>query len=173
MQLGLYRVSCDSLLRELGVMAGQFNQQFQHGQISRHDESGIFAYSVPLGRNITVIFFEPKRSGIMIRGGEVVGGGWIGISEGRSANLVLLKYGDDDLYGRWAVCEIRVWALANRMQIFRMLHMPADTVEPFGLKDAFFYDHIQYASGGVHVITYNFIDDVGGFFASLLPEAFK
>jgi hypothetical protein len=43
------------------------------------------------------ISFEPRKSGINVRGGEIIGGGWIGIANGRSANLVLLKHGLDDL----------------------------------------------------------------------------
>jgi len=39
---------------------------------------------------------------------------------------------------------------------------------PFGFKDAYFYDQIQYAADGLHVFTYTFINDVGDFFATLL-----
>jgi len=54
-------------------------------------------YSVPSGRNITISFFEPRKSAIKVRGGEIIGGGWMGIAKGRSANLVLLKDRPDDL----------------------------------------------------------------------------
>ena len=43
----------------------------------------------------------------------VVGGGWIGLRQGRSANLVLLREGDDDLHGRWVACEITLSALVD------------------------------------------------------------
>jgi len=39
---------------------------------------------------------------------------------------------------------------------------------PFGFKDAYFYDQIQYAADGLHVFTYSFLNDVGDFFATLL-----
>jgi len=39
---------------------------------------------------------------------------------------------------------------------------------PFGFKDAYFYDQIQYAADGLHVFTCTFINDVGDFFATLL-----
>ena len=38
---------------------------------------------------------------------------------------------------------------------------------PFGFKDAYFYDQIQYAADGLHVFTYSFLNDVGDFFATL------
>jgi hypothetical protein len=46
------------------------------------------------------------------------------------------------------------------------------TVVPFGFKAAYFYEQMQYATGA-HAFTYNFIDDVGDFFAQLLLEACK
>lgn len=172
-QLGLYRYSCEMLLRQLKPAIDQFNQQFQHGQIKSHRLSSFYAFDVPLGRKIQVTFFEPKDSGIKIRGGEVIGGGWIGLSEGRSANLVLLKQGLDDLYGRWVICEVKIMALANPQGLIGKFGLTAKTVIPFGFKDAYFYDQIQYATGTLHVFTYHFLEDVQGFFADLLLEACK
>lgn len=83
----------------------------------------------------------------------MIGGGWIGLAQGRSANLVLLKQGADDLYGRFGITR--------------------NTVIPFGFKDAYFYDQIQYATGMMHAFTYTFTDDVVGFFASSVHEACK
>jgi serine/threonine protein kinase len=170
-QLGLYRYSCEALLQELKPTVEQFNKQFQHGQIIIRKDAGFTIYDVPLGRAITVAFFEPRNSGIKIRGGEVIGGGWIGISKGRSANLVLLKQGPDDLYGHWVVCKINFMALVNPQRLIGKYGIAPDTVIPFGFKDAYFYDQIQYATGMLHAFTYNFIDNVGGFFANLLVEA--
>ncbi len=103
----------------------------------------------------------------------MIGGGWIGVSNGRSANLVLLKQGVDDLYGRWVVCEIGLMALADPAKIIGQFGITPSTVVPFGFKDAYFYDQIQYATGVLHVFTYTFTDDVTGFFADLLHEACK
>jgi len=88
-QLGLYRYSCAALLAKLDPVIEQFNQEFQHGQVTRSEELGMTFYRIPLGQSIQVTFFEPRTSGIKIRNGEVIGGGWIGLSRGRSANLVL------------------------------------------------------------------------------------
>ena len=172
-QLGLYRYSCGALLEQLDPVIEQFNQEFQHGQIARRGDAGGIIYSIPHGQSIQVAFFEPRKSGIRIRNGEVIGGGWIGLTEGRSANLVLLKHGANDLYGRWIVCEIGMMALADPAKLIGRFGITRSTVVPFGFKDAYFYDQIQYATGMMHAFTYTFIDDVVGFFAALIHEAFK
>jgi hypothetical protein len=130
-------------------------------------------FSIPAGRSITISFFEPRKSAIKVRGGEIIGGGWIGIAEGRSANLVLLKDRPDDLYGRWVVCEIGIMAIANPRKLIGRFGITEETVIPFGFRDGDFYDQMQYATGITHVFTYNFIDDVVDFFAQLLNEALK
>jgi serine/threonine protein kinase len=175
-RLALYRHSCETLLEEFSPLVEQFNQTFQHGKITC-DIGPLFAasamYRVPLGRNIQVSFFEPNKTPINIRNGEVVGGGWIGISNGRSANLVLLKRGSDDIYGHWVICEIGIMALADHRKLIGKFGITAGTITPFGFRDAHFYDQIQYSTGMMHVFTYNFIDDVRDHFAFLLLEACK
>jgi ABC-type transporter Mla maintaining outer membrane lipid asymmetry permease subunit MlaE len=47
------------------------------------------------------------------------------------------------------------------------------TVEPFGLKAEYFYDQMQHATGMAHVFLYTFNDDVVGFFAALIHEAYR
>jgi serine/threonine protein kinase len=170
-QLGLYRYSCETLLEQFSPMVDQFNRQFQHGQITLQKGLGFTTFGVPGGKTITITFFEPKESGIKVRGGEVIGGGWIGISNGRSANLVLLKQGHDDLDGRWVVCEIGIMALADPAKLIGRFGITQNTVVPFGFKDAHFYDQIQWAAGGMHAFTYRLIESVVDFFADLLREA--
>jgi serine/threonine protein kinase len=172
-QVGLYRYSCGELLEQLNPVIEQFNREFQHGQITRRGDAGGIIYSIPHGQSIQLAFFEPRKSGIKIRNGEVIGGGWIGLANGRSANLVLLKHGANDLYGRWVVCEIGMMALTDPSKIIGTLGITRNTVIPFGFKDAYFYDQIQYATGILHVFTYNFSDNVVEFFANLIHEACK
>ena len=95
------------------------------------------------------------------------------MTQGRSANLVLLKHGADDLYGRWVVCEIGIMALVDVTKIIGRFGITRNTVVPFGFKDAYFYDQIQYATGMTHAFTYTFTDDVVGFFANLVHDAFQ
>lgn len=170
-QMGLYRYSCETLLEQLSPMVEQFNREFQHGQITLQQAHGFWTFSVPGGNTITITFFEPRETGIKVRGGEVIGGGWIGISNGKSANLVLLRQGRDDHYGRWVVCEIGIMAIADPARLIGKFGITRDTVVPFGFKDTYFYDQIQWAARGTHAFTYSFTDNVADFFASLLVEA--
>lgn len=172
-QVKLYAHSCEVLLESLKPLIEQFNQQFQHGRITCDKQWMANIYSVPSGRSISISFFEPRKSGIRVRGGEIIGGGWIGIAMGRSANLVLLKHRPDDMYGRWVVCEIGIMALANPRKLIGSFGITEQTVIPFGFRDSDFYDQMQYATGITHVFTYNFIDDAVDFFAQLLNEALK
>jgi serine/threonine protein kinase len=172
-QGALYQYSCEILLQKLQPAVEQFNRESQHGQISCDRQWAFTTYLIPSGHNIQITFFEPGMSGIKIRGGEVIGGGWIGISEGRSANLVLLKESADDMYGRWFACEIGIMAMVNPRKLLGRFGLTERTVVPFGFKDAYFYDQIRYATGITHAFTYNFIDDVGDLFAQLLLEACK
>jgi len=170
-QLELYRYVCGTLLEQLNPVIEQFNQEFQHGQITRRGDAGLIIYDIPLGQTIQVSFFEPK-GGIKIRNGELIGGGWIGLSRGRSANLVLLKHSADDLYGHWMICELRIMGLINPATLIGQFGITRDTIEPFGLKDAHFYEQMQYVGMG-HIFNYNFSDDVVGFFATLIHVACK
>jgi serine/threonine protein kinase len=172
-QLGLYRYSCGELLEQLNPVIEQFNREFQHGQITQRGDAGGIIYTVPHGQSIQLAFFEPRKSGIKIRNGEVIGGGWIGLTQGRSANLVLLKHGADDLYGRWTICELKIMGLVRPATLIGKFGITQHTVEPFGLKAEYFYDQMQYATGMTHVFLYNFTGDVVGFFAELIHEACK
>src|SRR6202050_2526384 len=58
-QLGLYRYSCRELLEQLNPVIEQFNQEFQHGQITRRGDAGGIVYSIPQGQSIQLAFFEP------------------------------------------------------------------------------------------------------------------
>ena len=169
---GLYRYACGALLEELNPVIEQFNQEFQHGKITRDGLASATVYHVPQGQNVQLTFFEPRKSGIKIRGnGELIGGGWIGLSKGRSANLLLLKYGADDLYGKWVVCEIALMALVDARKIIGRYGITESTVVPFGFTKAdYFYDQMQYTTM-MHAFTYTFADNVGEFFAKLIHDA--
>lgn len=169
----LYSHSCEALLQRFQPPLDQFNREFQFGRIEVRKDFAVTRYSLPGGNAIEVSFFEPQRTRIKIRSGLVIGGGWIGFTKGRSANLVLLKQGEDDLYGSWIVCEIGVMALVDPRKIIGRFGITEKTILPFGFKDAYFYDQIAYAQGGMHAFTYSFIDDVEGYFGNLLAEGCK
>lgn len=170
-ELALYRYSCAELLEKLQPTIEEFNQQFQHGQITRSRDAAATVYRIPLGQSIEISFYEPRMSGIRIRNGELIGGGYMGLARGRSANLLLLKCGADDLYGHWKICELKIMGLIQPASLIGQFGITRETVEPFGLKPQFFYDNMQFANGTGHVFNYYFHDDVADFFATLIREA--
>jgi serine/threonine protein kinase len=108
-QLGLYRYSCGTLLEQLNPVVEQFNQEFQHGQITRHGDAGGIIYTMPHGQSIQLAFFEPRKSGTRIRNGELIGGGWLGLTQGRrptscSLNTVLMT-----CTGTGQFANLRLW----------------------------------------------------------------
>ncbi|MFL6307436.1 MAG: serine/threonine protein kinase [Candidatus Sulfotelmatobacter sp.] len=175
----LYSHSCKALLQRLRPAVDQFNRDFQFGKIEEVAEHGITFYRLPTAKRIQVFFFAPSRTEmteIKIRGGVVMGGGWIGLTglvAGRSANLLLLRESNDDLYGNWIVCEVKLMALTNPQKIIGQFGITTETVEPFGFNESFFYDQIRYAQGGLHVFTYQFIDNAEDYFAGLIAEGCK
>jgi eukaryotic-like serine/threonine-protein kinase len=166
----LYSHSCKALLESLLLPVEQFNREFQLGKIEIGEEYGVTYYRLPTGNSIQVSFFAPVLTGINIRGGVVVGGGWIGLRPGRSANLVRLRESNDDLYGRWVVCEVKLRAPFDPRTTIGQFGITMQTVQPFGFGESFFYDQIQCAQGGVHVFTYDFIGNVEDYFAALIAE---
>jgi hypothetical protein len=172
-RLLLYQHSCEALLGRLQAIVAQFNQDFQLGKIEVNKDWAATCYALPRGGAVEVSFFEPIAVGIKISAGLVVGGGWIGLRHGRSANLVLLRESTDDLYGRWSVCEVKLMALVNPRAIVGRFGLTPKTVEPFGFKDAYFYDQIRYATGIAHAFTYHFSHSVEDYFAALIAEGCK
>ncbi len=111
-ELDLYRYSCVQLMEDLKLIIDEFNKESQQGQITTEALAGMTIYQIPHGQNIQLSFFRPHK-GIKIRSGEVIGGGWLGLSKGRSANLVLLRHGPEDLYGSWSICEVKIMGLVR------------------------------------------------------------
>jgi hypothetical protein len=87
--------------------------------------------------------------------------------------LVLLRESNDDLYGHWVVCEVKLRATADPWKIIGQFGITKETVQPFGFGESFFYDQIRCAQGGVHVFTYDFIGNVEDYFAALIAEGCK
>ena len=177
--IALYVNSCEALLDRFKPIVEQFNGSFQHGQITEHrdDHDGMHlrgaTYKIPMGGSIRISFFAPKRTGIKLGLGEIIGGGWIGIVKGRSANLVLVSAGPDDLYGNWVVYEISVSGIVGRrgQNLIGRFGLTKDTVMPFGFSGSSdFYDQIQWARGWPH-IQLSLHRSVEDYFASLIQSA--
>ncbi len=173
----LYAQSCDDLLNHFQPAIEQFNQEFQFGKIHVDRTStparlqGV-TYSLPTLMQISVEFFPPTGSGQAIPGGTVIGGAWIGSGGGRSANLILVREGEGDLYGRWIVCEVKFHPLlSNPRQFVGQFGISESTVQPFGFRSASdCYDQLRYARGG-HIFNYAFSDEIENYFAELIVEA--
>lgn len=172
-QLDFYRFSCAEVLAQLEPVVAQFNESFQGGQITRRTDGGVTIFDIPEGASIQVHFFRPPDNGIKTNIGEVIGGGWIGIYNGRSANLTLLRQTPDDEYGVWKICEMKVGGIYNPAAIMRQIGLKANTAEPFGLAADGFYEHIQFIRGPGHVLNYILHNSLGDFFAELLAAACK
>ncbi len=176
---GLYIQSCETILSRFQTAVDQFNREFQHGSIRTNRNSTKTrlrgaTFHIPTGGPIRVVFFGPKQTGIRLRGGEVIGGGWIGVARGRSANLVLREESSDDLHGRWTICEFKLMALADPRKLIARLGLTKQTVQPFGFNSSVdFYDQMRWATRGLHVLTCDFVDDIEGHFAALVEMACK
>jgi serine/threonine protein kinase len=154
-------------------------------------------YSLPSGGEVECYFFPDVvgRAGrvVKVRGATVIGGGMVGIGEwsrafhilelnkgplwvrrGRSANLVLLRDGEGDLYGRWVVCEIDVATTADVPELVGKFGITDRTVFPFGFEDpSDFCDQVPRRSCGGHVFRCSFKRDVARFFAELVKDAIE
>jgi hypothetical protein len=174
----LYKHVCGELFEMFDRVVREFNKGFQLGKIAVREfhPPGILTpsrrYHIPDDGTIDCAFFEPRTSGIRIQGRELIGGGFIGLSFGPSANLLLLKGSADDLYGSWPVCSVEVSALVDGSKLIGRYGLTRDTVIPFGFHDqSDFYDQIRYAGGGMHVFIYRLSHDPEAFFLELVEKA--
>lgn len=166
-----YRYSWESLLERFLPAVEQFNQECQFGKITVAEDVGGRFYNLPTDGSVWVHPFAPIRTEVKIGTGVVIGGGWIGLRDGRSANLVLLKESHDDLYGRWVVCEATLTA-ADPSRFFGRLGITEKTIQPFGFNYEHYYEEIQHIHSA-HVLNYHLIDNVEDYFAALVAEGCK
>jgi len=170
----LYQVAFKELIARWDTIVDSFNVEFQGGAIVKRWRSPrVREYALPNAPSIVVTLFARKETNVKIAGGNVVGGGFIGISGGKSASLVLIRESTSDLYGRWIGCLVQISALAvPERSLARLSGKPAD--EPFGFQtESDFYEHIEWASGGTHVFTYELRDDLDQVFRELLHHAYS
>src|SRR5919204_231386 len=113
-QAQLYKTAWEELLAILDTVVNEFNAESDTPiEISNPlDSISQTVYKLPHGRPVACTVFPPIEKSISVRGGKIVGGGWIGVEGGRSANLVLLR-NPSDLYGHWTLCEVSINALVD------------------------------------------------------------
>jgi hypothetical protein len=171
----LYQYSCKRLILEFDGVVEQFNSQFQHGKVTKQSLApNSPRYSLPAGGSIAFSFFPRRESDLHIRGGRVLGGAYIAVANSISANVLLVCDGDDDLYGRWIGCFLRINALVDTRKIIGTRGIASSTVSPFGLKyaDDFFTD-IQWAERGTHVFDYELRTDIQQFLIDIFETALQ
>jgi len=173
-QQELYKFSAMQLVSLFGEVVEEFNEQFQFGSIRVVQDGGTWVYRPPNADPIFLYFFPRTDEKIRIRDGQLVGGGCLAIRDGPSCNLILVRESEDDLYGRWTACLLRFSALVDPQEVATKIGMHLPTVQPFGLPNAkLFYEHIRWASGGMHVFTYEFRDNLKELFSDYLAWAFE
>jgi eukaryotic-like serine/threonine-protein kinase len=168
----LYRYSCEQLTDIFDAIVEQFNLRYQYGMIMQQGPLS-HRYLLPNGGLIIFSFFPRHESDLKIKGGQLLGGGYIEVEHSISANVILVSDGDDDLYGRWIGCLLKL-GIVNPGKIVGTRGLSEQTVEPFGLKykQDFYYD-IQFAERGTHIFTYDLRTDIQQFLVDLLETALQ
>jgi len=171
----LYRVSFHQLISSWDKIVDSFNKEFQGDGIRKLSESSFkFEYQLPHAPSIRVVLYSCRKTDINIAGGNLIGGGFIGIERGISANLLLIKKSTEDIYGQWIACFVKLHALVDpQKSLSRLSSLPE--VQPFGFaSESDFYEHIANAgSGGMHIFTYEIKTDLGQLFRDFLDTAFS
>jgi eukaryotic-like serine/threonine-protein kinase len=170
-QVDLYSFSCRSLLEQLEPSVREFNKKCHVGKIAAARDAGITRFQMPGGQSVSIAFFEPRIPPLQLRHGLLFGGGWIGLRNGRSANLLLVRTRPDDLYGGWSICELTLSAFVSSAAVLSELGLREGQPTPFGLKDTYFYDNIRHINGAAHVLNYHIRNDVVAYFEELMASA--
>jgi len=170
-----YLASFGEALAQWDALVGSFNAAYQGGEIRKEViSSKQVVYSLPNAPLVSFSLFPRRESGIEIGGGHLVGGAFVGIRGGPSANLLLVRESTHDLYGRWLGCLVEISAVVPAQNALSTLAQPPSSV-PFGFRcESDFYQEIGYARSGVmHVFTYKLCGDLKVLFTNLLEVAFR
>jgi len=168
----LYRASFEQVVGRFDRIVAEFNAEFQHGEIRRRSTMLDIDYDLPGSPPISIRLFHRRETGRQVSGGELIGGAVLAVEGGASANLLLVREGPNDLYGRWIGCLVAVSALVDRTRALSHLTSVPPAV-PFGFRTEIdFYEHMIYAGGGMHIFTYELTSDLDALFRELLNAAF-
>lgn len=171
----LYQVSFQQLVSSWDKIVYSFNEEFQGDAIRKFSKSGFrFEYHLPKAPSIQVVLYSRRKTDINIAGGNLIGGGFIGIERGLSANILLIQKSPEDIYGQWLACLMKLHALVDPQKSLSHLSSPPH-MEPFGFSsESDFYEHIRGAgSGGMHIFTYELKTDLDQMFRNFLDTAFS
>jgi serine/threonine protein kinase len=172
----LYQVSFEQLVARWDKIIDLFNAEFQGGSITkdRHSRINTFSYLLPHAPRIIVSLFPMQQTEMKIAGGNLMGGGFIGIDGGVSANILLIKESPDDMYGKWVACLVKLSAMVDPRAALSRLSRPPN-IEPFGFQSESDYnEHIKYAGISImHIFIYELKMDLDLFFRELLETAYS
>lgn len=171
----LYQVSFEQLISSWDKIVETFNKGFQGDGIRKFSESGFrLEYQLPKAPSIQVVRYSRKKTDINIAGRNLIGGGFIGVKSGLSANILLIQKSSEDIYGQWLACFVKLHALMDPQKALSHLSSPP-RVLPFGFfSESDFYEHIFYAGvGRMHIFTYELKTDLDQVFRSFLDSAFS
>lgn len=170
----LYQLAFDQLISRWDSIIDSFNTKFQGGKIRKTSHSTRnFTYQLPNAPSISVSLFSRQEIDIKIAGGNLIGGGFIGIEGSASANMLLIKESAEDIYGKWVVCFVKFSPIADVKRVLSSLSRTPQ-VQPFGFQsETDFYKHIRYVDGGVHIFTYELKIDLDQLFRDLLDIAYS
>lgn len=171
----LYRHACAGLVKSFDGIMEHFNRGYQLGKIATsiyHIDGR--RYSIPTGGAIKCAFFSRCRRDFPLGTGQLVGGGFLGIENGVSANLLLLREAKDDLYGKWLGCLVNLSYVAHPSDLIGRWGITERSVFPMGFgSEPEFYEEIKYALGGpLHIFKYEIRGDVKKLFTDMLETAF-
>jgi len=171
----LYRVSFEQLISSWDNIIDSFNIEFQGKSIKKIllSDSSI-EYMLPNAPSIDIVLFSRRDTDINILNGKLMGGGIIGIKGGISVNILLIKKSQEDIYGQWVICFVKINPLYPKQELASALSNPPH-VEPFGFSsESDFYEHIAYAGGGGSSgFIYELKTDLEQVFKDFLDTAFS
>jgi eukaryotic-like serine/threonine-protein kinase len=173
-EIELYKTSCELLLGQWREIVDEFNTRLQGDRIEIQRRPNDVIYRIVGHSQLNFHFFDPPPRAVDIRNRQVIGGGWLGIHEGVSGNLVLIRDSQADLYGTWSACLVNISALASGRNLIGRFGITNSTWFPMGFRSSTdFYDQIRYLGGGMHVFNYEMHSDIRKFFIDFVETALK
>jgi serine/threonine protein kinase len=173
-RLETYQYSIMKLVSIFDEIVDAFNSTFQHGKITKEQLSETYVrYKLPIGGEIILQFFELPECSIALRGKQLVGGGYIRIDNGFSANLMLVAAPDDE-YGIWEACLFNFNPIMDVAAVIRELRLSPSMKVPFGFEDSNrFYEQAGLTLTAMHVLVAEVKNDIKQFLGDVLETAFS
>ena len=164
----LDRFQIDKLIQKLNGIVDDFNEATALGQITVHHATGLgrISYILPYRHeHIQVQFFDITPTiHLTRRKWNIRSAAIVSISDGRGFNLLLCR-GEEDLYGKWVVCDVTVSPLVG---------MNRRRPQPFGFdNNTQVQQELEKSDIAMHIYQLDFSENVQGKFLELIETAMK